>query len=207
MCFARPVEPPGSRSINPTPGKIGSGGPTVGPPCCGHRVIGHRSRLSSFWVQCVCGILGCPLRLGENRLRDDPRRSAGHKISHPQNPGTSGHCPHGHTDLCSGDGRHGTQSTSSGPCCSTDYQDNLPRANRGPDLPQRRNESKRHGGQRCYDHCGATEIGAWGFKCSAQPGALHVNEAMFLAEVEDLETGMPVTEPGQGGKLDHHGPG
>lgn len=56
-------------------------------------------------------------------------------------------------------------------------------------------------GAKVYDHAGATEIGAWGFECSSQPGALHVNEAMFLAEVEDLETGEPVTEPGQRGKL------
>ena len=35
----------------------------------------------------------------------------------------------------------------------------------------------------------ATEIGAWGYECAAQPGGLHVNEAMFLVEIEDLETG------------------
>lgn len=52
-----------------------------------------------------------------------------------------------------------------------------------------------------YDHAGATEIGAWGFECSCQSGALHVNEAMFLAEVEDLETGERVTKAGQKGKL------
>jgi phenylacetate-CoA ligase len=56
-------------------------------------------------------------------------------------------------------------------------------------------------GAKVYDHAGATEIGAWGFECSSQPGGLHVNEAMFLAEVEDLETGKPVKEPGQRGKL------
>lgn len=52
-----------------------------------------------------------------------------------------------------------------------------------------------------FDHAGATEIGAWGFECEAQPGALHINEAMFLAQVEDLETGQLVTEPGRRGKL------
>ncbi len=34
----------GSRSINPIPGKIGSGGPTVGQRCCGHKVIGRQIR-------------------------------------------------------------------------------------------------------------------------------------------------------------------
>jgi phenylacetate-CoA ligase len=56
-------------------------------------------------------------------------------------------------------------------------------------------------GAKVYDHTGATEIGAWGFECSEQPGALHVNEAMFLAEVEDPDTGQPITEPGIPGKL------
>ncbi len=52
-----------------------------------------------------------------------------------------------------------------------------------------------------FDHAGATEIGAWSFECDAQPGALHVNEAMFLAEIEDLDTGEIITEPGRRGKL------
>jgi len=56
-------------------------------------------------------------------------------------------------------------------------------------------------GAKVFDHAGATEIGAWGFECSAQPGGLHVNEAMFLAEIEDLETGEPITEPERRGKL------
>jgi phenylacetate-CoA ligase len=56
-------------------------------------------------------------------------------------------------------------------------------------------------GAKVYDHAGATEIGAWGFECSEQPGGLHVNEPMFLAEVEDPDTGEPVTEPGRTGKL------
>lgn len=56
-------------------------------------------------------------------------------------------------------------------------------------------------GAKVFDHVGATEIGAWGFECSSQPGALHINEAMFLAEIEDLETGDVITEPGRPGKL------
>jgi len=56
-------------------------------------------------------------------------------------------------------------------------------------------------GAKVFDHAGATEIGAWGFECAEQPGALHINEAMFLAEFEDPDTGKPVSEPGQFGKL------
>jgi phenylacetate-CoA ligase len=52
-----------------------------------------------------------------------------------------------------------------------------------------------------FDHAGATEIGAWGFECEEQPGGLHINEAMFLTQVEDIETGRMVTEPGRRGKL------
>ncbi len=64
-------------------------------------------------------------------------------------------------------------------------------------IPSTKQRIEEAWGAKVYDHAGATEIGAWGFECSCQPGALHVNEAMFLAEVEDLETGKPVTEPGQ----------
>lgn len=56
-------------------------------------------------------------------------------------------------------------------------------------------------GAKVYDHAGATEIGAWGFECSCQCGGIHVNEAMFLAEVEDLDTGIPVTKSGERGRL------
>jgi phenylacetate-CoA ligase len=52
-----------------------------------------------------------------------------------------------------------------------------------------------------YDHAGATEIGAWGYECVAQPGGLHVNEAMFLVEIEDLKTGEIIQEPGRQGKM------
>jgi phenylacetate-CoA ligase len=52
-----------------------------------------------------------------------------------------------------------------------------------------------------FDHAGATEIGAWGFECGSHPGGLHVNEAMFLTQIEDPETGELITEPGKRGKL------
>ena len=46
---------------------------------------------------------------------------------------------------------------------------------------------------RCFDHAGASEVGAWGFECQEQAG-LHINEAEFLAEVVDPETGQPAEE-------------
>ena len=52
-----------------------------------------------------------------------------------------------------------------------------------------------------YDHAGATEIGAWSFECRHQPGGIHVNEAFFLVEIEDPETGEIIEEPGRSGKM------
>jgi phenylacetate-CoA ligase len=52
-----------------------------------------------------------------------------------------------------------------------------------------------------YDHIGSTEAGAWSYECQAQPGGLHVNEAFYLVEIEDLDTGKPITTPGKEGKM------
>lgn len=55
-------------------------------------------------------------------------------------------------------------------------------------------------GAKCYDHVGATEIGAHSFECQAQPGGTHVNEAEFFAEVIDPKTGKDVAV-GERGEL------
>lgn len=52
-----------------------------------------------------------------------------------------------------------------------------------------------------YDHSGATEIGAWCYECEMQSGGVHANEGMFLVEIEDLETGEIIEEPGRRGKM------
>ena len=56
-------------------------------------------------------------------------------------------------------------------------------------------------GAKVYDHAGATEIGAWSFECSEQPGGMHVNEALFLVEIEDIDTGEIIMEAGRRGKM------
>ena len=56
-------------------------------------------------------------------------------------------------------------------------------------------------GAKVYDHSGATEIGAWSYECRHQPFGMHVNEAMFLVEIEDMITGEPIEEPGRKGKM------
>jgi phenylacetate-CoA ligase len=48
-------------------------------------------------------------------------------------------------------------------------------------------------GARCYDHAGATEVGAWGFECQEQAG-VHLNEGEFICEVIDPETEEPAEE-------------
>lgn len=55
-------------------------------------------------------------------------------------------------------------------------------------------------GAKVYDELGATEIGPWGYECQYQSG-VHVNEALFLLEVEDLDTGEITSEPGRKGKM------
>ena len=56
-------------------------------------------------------------------------------------------------------------------------------------------------GAKVYDHAGATEIGAWSYECRHQPGGMHVNEAFFLVEIEDMQTGDIIQAPGQRGKM------
>jgi phenylacetate-CoA ligase len=53
-------------------------------------------------------------------------------------------------------------------------------------------------GAKCFDHAGATEVGAFGFQCPFQRQAIHVNENEFIAEIIDPLSGAPVTEGGQG---------
>ncbi len=52
----------------------------------------------------------------------------------------------------------------------------------------------------CYDHAGASEVGAHSFGCQAQTGATHLIDAEFIAEVIEPGSDQPVT-PGQEGEL------
>jgi phenylacetate-CoA ligase len=63
----------------------------------------------------------------------------------------------------------------------------------GAGLPATRRRIEEAWGARCYDHAGATEVGAWGFECSARNG-LHVNEAEFICEVIDPDSGEQADE-------------
>jgi phenylacetate-CoA ligase len=63
----------------------------------------------------------------------------------------------------------------------------------GAGLPATRRRIESAWGARCFDHAGATEVGAWGFECQAQAG-LHINEGEFIAEIIDPATGLAATE-------------
>lgn len=52
----------------------------------------------------------------------------------------------------------------------------------------------------CFDHAGASEVGAHSFECEIQPGGTHLIESEFIAEVLDPDTLQPVT-PGEKGEL------
>lgn len=70
----------------------------------------------------------------------------------------------------------------------------------GASLPNVRRSIEESWGATCFDHAGATEVGAWAFDCQARAGAIHLNEAEFLYEVIDPETYEPV-EAGSPGEL------
>ena len=43
-------------------------------------------------------------------------------------------------------------------------------------------------GAKCFDHAGASEVGAHSFECELQPGGIHNIESEFIAEVIDPQT-------------------
>jgi phenylacetate-CoA ligase len=70
----------------------------------------------------------------------------------------------------------------------------------GASIPSTKKRIEEAWGAKCYDHPGATEVGAYGFECEAQSGGVHVNEKEFIAEVIDPKSGAPVKD-GEKGEL------
>jgi phenylacetate-CoA ligase len=70
----------------------------------------------------------------------------------------------------------------------------------GASIPSTKKLIEESWNAKCYDHAGATEVGAFGFQCASQPGAVHVNESEFIAEVIDPKSGAP-REAGEQGEL------
>jgi phenylacetate-CoA ligase len=69
----------------------------------------------------------------------------------------------------------------------------------GASMPSVRSRIEDAWGASAFDHAGGTEVGAYGFSCVARTG-MHVNEAEFIAEVLDPESGRPCEE-GSAGEL------
>ena len=70
----------------------------------------------------------------------------------------------------------------------------------GGSIPATRKRMEEAWGAKVYDQVGSTEIGHWGWECRQQAG-LHVNEAFFLVEIIDVDTGECIDEPGKQGKM------
>jgi len=70
----------------------------------------------------------------------------------------------------------------------------------GANIPATKQRIQEAWGARCYDHAGASEVGAHSFECEAQPGGVHLIESEFIAEVLDPQTGQP-TPAGERGEL------
>ena len=63
----------------------------------------------------------------------------------------------------------------------------------GASIPATKRRLEQAWGARCFDHAGATEVGAWGYECQAQNG-LHLNEEEFIFEVVDPDSREPAVE-------------
>jgi phenylacetate-CoA ligase len=71
----------------------------------------------------------------------------------------------------------------------------------GASIPSTKKRMQDAWGAKVYDHAGATETGAWCYECTEQSGGLHVNDGFFLVEIQDVETGEYIEEPGKIGKM------
>lgn len=70
----------------------------------------------------------------------------------------------------------------------------------GANVPATKRRIQQAWTAKCYDHAGASEVGAHSFECEAQPGGTHLIESEFIAEVVDPATGV-VLPPGERGEL------
>jgi phenylacetate-CoA ligase len=68
----------------------------------------------------------------------------------------------------------------------------------GASIPSTKKMIEESWGAKCFDHPGATEVGAFGFECQSR--SVHLNENEFIAEILDPNTGESVAE-GESGEL------
>lgn len=70
----------------------------------------------------------------------------------------------------------------------------------GANIPATKERIESSWSAKCFDHAGASEIGAHSFECEHQPGGTHLIESEFIAEVINPKTGEAV-KPGERGEL------
>ncbi len=70
----------------------------------------------------------------------------------------------------------------------------------GASIPATRSRIESAWGARLFDHCGMTEIGAWGLEPEEARGGMNVIESEFIAEVIDPDSGSAVAD-GDSGEL------
>lgn len=70
----------------------------------------------------------------------------------------------------------------------------------GANIPATKARIQKTWGVKCFDHAGASEVGAHSFECEVQPNGTHVIESEFIVEVIDPETSQPLL-PGKMGEL------
>lgn len=77
---------------------------------------------------------------------------------------------------------------------SSDIRTTIHAGEPGASVPNVKRRIEEAWGARCFDHAGATEVGAWAFDCQADDGAIHLNEVEFIFEVIDPQSGEAVDE-------------
>lgn len=70
----------------------------------------------------------------------------------------------------------------------------------GANIPAIKQRIESAWGAKCYDHSGASEVGAYGFESMERRNGLNIIESEFIAEVIDPETDQPVAA-GNSGEL------
>jgi phenylacetate-CoA ligase len=70
----------------------------------------------------------------------------------------------------------------------------------GANIPATKQRIESAWAAQCFDHAGASEVGAHSFECHRQPGGTHLIESEYIAEVINPLTGEAVA-PGERGEL------
>jgi phenylacetate-CoA ligase len=70
----------------------------------------------------------------------------------------------------------------------------------GASVPATKQRIQEAWAAKCFDHAGASEVGAHSFECLVQPGGTHLIESEYIAEVLNPLTGEAVS-PGERGEL------